>query len=577
MISRPTTSPDRNRLTKKRHPVPEWYRWANRYHDTLLRRHAGFVTQYRNGSEGDFRTLVPNISRDLTAMGVRGRRELTLALKAKDSNWCDRIISGYAAFQRQYSDQLQSIQAPLEGERISHYPTLQDVLGNFKFLVDTYQVEFPRWRNDDESIKVITDPITLRCPSSGNEVALGRFAIKLPRSAWTTTRFDDFIVEALEPNLSGDEDGSDDDDEGTPRGFFHPHVNTDGNVCTGAQGPAIRAALREGRLGDAFDLFALILNHYNIDSPYCRLSVWNGNHFTCTDCGGRARAGHARGPSQCYRCDYTENGNRWREGDAIRNRLCRRCAPTCGGCGQRYCLKCAEENPRTHQRYCPSCRATCELCGEVGNRADLMSCVTSQDGMVADQRACPACRATCHGCGRAAVTDSLDSSRRCAICSVENIVSTEEIPNGTQEEEQHPTQNAEEVAPDLGGRDAGEDRGDPGQTQRGSEDRDSSDDPASDLVSDTSVVDSIIDRIHDEDEIEDDLIEDDPVEDPGTQESERHRRLQEAQRVQPRDQNGRFLSYSDSVEDRLEEARRVQPRDTSGRFLSYAPTQTDGN
>src|SRR5678815_5899637 len=62
----------------------------------------------------------------------------------------------------------------------------------------------------------------------------------------------------------------------------HPHVR-DHQLCAGDATVPIKAALREGRICDAFLAVNAVLHHYNPGSAYVSLDEWSGT--PCADCG----------------------------------------------------------------------------------------------------------------------------------------------------------------------------------------------------------------------------------------------------------------------------------------------------
>ena len=119
-------------------------------------------------------------------------------------------------------------------------------------------------------LSVTTEPITLQ------HVELGPFAIEL---CWDRLNHQPdsncFDIDALEPNPASADDL-----------ITHPHVK-DLSLCAGDAAPAIRTALQEGRLADAFCLVRSVLLTYNARSPHALLAQWDGQE--CSDCTARTR------------------------------------------------------------------------------------------------------------------------------------------------------------------------------------------------------------------------------------------------------------------------------------------------
>ena len=58
-------------------------------------------------------------------------------------------------------------------------------------------------------------------------------------------------------------------------GFFHPHVNSDGNPCLGNIGGSLAQLLGEGEHAQALALLLEFLRSYNPDNPYIKLERWD--------------------------------------------------------------------------------------------------------------------------------------------------------------------------------------------------------------------------------------------------------------------------------------------------------------
>ena len=58
-------------------------------------------------------------------------------------------------------------------------------------------------------------------------------------------------------------------------GYFHPHVNSDGNPCLGNIGGSLAQLLGEGEHAQAITLLLEFLRSYNPDNPYVRLERWD--------------------------------------------------------------------------------------------------------------------------------------------------------------------------------------------------------------------------------------------------------------------------------------------------------------
>jgi hypothetical protein len=190
-----------------------------------------------------------------------------------------------------------------------------------------------------------TKPIELE------DVPLGPFAIELHLKR-LGDRFDSscFGCVALKPNPASGNDS-----------VTHPHVQ-DGQLCAGDASVPISAALRQGRICDAFCLVRSVLQTYNAASPYVALDSWDG--VTCSDCSCSTSRENTSG---CEHCDQD---------------YCDECMSCCEACDGSCCRGCLERDGESDAYLCPSCRTTCDDCGRVVNSDD----VEGTSGL------CPQCR-----------------------------------------------------------------------------------------------------------------------------------------------------------------------------------------
>ena len=106
-----------------------------------------------------------------------------------------------------------------------------------------------------------TDPITLE------GVYLGPFSIRLNVDLLEAGRTDAsaFQAVALDPHPASSSDTT-----------THPHVRDD-YLCAGEASEPISAALREGRVADAFLLVRSVLTNYNRSSPFIAPCSFSGS------------------------------------------------------------------------------------------------------------------------------------------------------------------------------------------------------------------------------------------------------------------------------------------------------------
>jgi hypothetical protein len=196
---------------------------------------------------------------------------------------------------------------------------------------DGLQVE-PRRRR----LTVRTGRIVLR------ELDLGPFEVGLRLDRLARLDASCFDCVALEPRPAAGDSA-----------VTHPHVK-DAVLCTGDAAAPIAAALRQGRLVDAFLLLGAVLNTYNPQSPYIALEEWEGDGSSCAECGDAAGSRHL-----CF-CEDCERA------------VCEACMSSCEVCDDACCRSCLERDRVSDTYCCAACRRVCEDCGRTvdANHAD---------------------------------------------------------------------------------------------------------------------------------------------------------------------------------------------------------------
>lgn len=116
---------------------------------------------------------------------------------------------------------------------------------------------------NEDNIQAVTSAITLE------DVDVGCFLVtlKIDGSGGVS-------IEAYENNVN----------ELNEDGYFHPHVDRDGNPCFGNLVATIPLLLGSGRFGEALSLIYDFLKSYNSDSPYLKLHELIGEVDSCEDC-----------------------------------------------------------------------------------------------------------------------------------------------------------------------------------------------------------------------------------------------------------------------------------------------------
>ena len=248
-------------------------------------------------------------------------------------------------------------------------PDLAEWVAEVRQLEDEFERVEVRWA--DRLFRIVTEPIALR------GVELGPFAVGL---AWDrvgrATGARCFTLTALDPRPAAGK-----------ATVVHPHVE-DGHLCAGDAAEALDAAVRDGRLADAFQLVRSVLTTYNPRSAYAPLDAWDGT--ACAEC-GRVVVQDDR--FSCEGCDAD---------------LCDQCAGSCSVCSATRCGGCLER--------CPVCEDSC--------------CSACLGPTASDRSVCPACRVTCAGCRSTVAADDVDEeTRRCPDCLV---TEDDEDPNDSQ-------------------------------------------------------------------------------------------------------------------------------------------------
>ncbi len=179
----------------------------------------------------------------------------------------------------------------------------------------------------DQYLTVTTEAIELQ------GVYLGEFKIVLDINRLSREcGSDSFNVRAVDPHPAASNSS-----------VTHPHVS-DESICPGDAAAAIRAALRNGRICDAFMMMRSVLLVYNPGSPHVSLDDWGGQ--------------------PCYECGYSVS-----EGDLFwcemcEENFCDECARFCDRCSMTICKGCSKTCPVCDQVMCGSCMTVCDDCGE---------------------------------------------------------------------------------------------------------------------------------------------------------------------------------------------------------------------
>ncbi|MCA9235485.1 MAG: hypothetical protein KDA44_08425 [Planctomycetales bacterium] len=192
-----------------------------------------------------------------------------------------------------------------------------------------------------DELAVVTDPVVLE----GRE--LGRFELRLALTDRARSQLPLRVI-ALDPQPARSNDD-----------VTHPHISGEA-LCAGEGLAPLKAALRDGRLGDVFQIAARVLATYNPGSAYVALEDWDG--------------------VRCPACDDTVEKDGLAVCRACRRELCCDCAGVCHGCDESLCDDCSAD--------CGDCGAEC----------------------------CPECLEPCVGCQTFYCQECLDEQSQCAAC-----------------------------------------------------------------------------------------------------------------------------------------------------------------
>ena len=239
-----------------------------------------------------------------------------------------------------------------------------------------------RWDHKLKHLYVTTDAIDLRDDENDENTYLGQFEIrlKIPQIFSPDTTEQGVVITALDPHPAA-----------AKYHVTHPHVS-DEHLCMGDGKMAIFGAVQQGRLYDAFEIIKSILNTYNPDSPYVKLSEWeNGSEdeeSSCDECGYSTDD-----LSTCNSCGHIVCDECSRSCNSCENTFCNNCLQTCPECDESVCNGCMTECSECHKPMCRSClngheceRVECAHCHEEVVEADALRCRCGK-------MLCPACDA----------------------------------------------------------------------------------------------------------------------------------------------------------------------------------------
>lgn len=287
-----------------------------------------------------FATLRPAINELEKSIGL-----YTLACKKRFHAAARRLDQRALAASERLARECQYLFNELTPEARSRSATKLPTPSQINAELIQIEEEFGQWDYSpaDTHLRVSTDPIELE------GVYLGPFEIAIDlRSLPYLHQRGSVYVSALDPQPAAGSDL-----------VTHPHVS-DERVCMGDAHATLHAALRNGRLADAFLLIRGVLTTYNPDSPYVDLDHWSFG--CCEDCGDR----------------LYEDGRNWCE-ECQRGDFCDSCIGLCRCCELYACLQCLKHCDSCDEDVCNPCLRVCAGCEE----ACCVSCL--------DQDLCPNC------------------------------------------------------------------------------------------------------------------------------------------------------------------------------------------
>ena len=247
--------------------------------------------------------------------------------KALVRNWpvaARRMANQTAAALRDLPHYITDAQRGIEAS-LTPVPSLRDLCGEILQLRQEF--DGIRYSCEKSYLAVTTETFEF------HGVYLGDFEIALDISLLAReSGSDTFLVMAKDPHPAA-----------SNRSVTHPHVNNE-EICPGDASAAIRAALCDGRVCDAFMLMNSVLSVYNPGSPHVSIENWGG--------------------TPCYDCGYSVSENYVNWCESCEENFCDDCSTSCYGCDKTICSGCAISCPVCENNMCRSCMTICGDCGE---------------------------------------------------------------------------------------------------------------------------------------------------------------------------------------------------------------------
>jgi len=274
----------------------------------------------------------------------------------------------------------------------TYIPSIKDLIEEIRITKNTFQSLSCR----DGVLSIKTHNITLS--DGDNEIELGDFKICFNLGMNFNSVLSDILsVCALNPNPAQGRSG-----------VTHPHVD-DERLCGGDGDPLIRQALQQGRIEDAFKLVLAVLDNYNDESPYVHLNEWDGEVYSCDECGADDLTEDTI--YSCESCDQIFCENCISLCDKCSRSICMQCSSHCEACDCNMCSRCAESTgcETCKNTICNECMETCVVCGknrcgeclkgcEICDAKICENCLTNC--AECETILCEDCKMTCDNCGK---------------------------------------------------------------------------------------------------------------------------------------------------------------------------------
>lgn len=294
--------------------------------DHLIRM-AGRIHRHLSSPSASIHSEWHRAASELLARSQKMQRDWELARQAAEHGW----HAAAAVKEQDVQSEAARIEAaasilvnqPMRPPAQSNPPLLGTIVAELQQLED----EFESFEIDlkEGLVGVTTPPIVLE------EIHLGPFSIELHVNRLSDRLGSEcFNCISLEPNPAASREDT-----------THPHVQ-DGHICAGDANLPVTAALKEGRIADAFLLIQSVLQNYNEDSPYISLENWSGR--------------------RCDDCDYVVDSDSLCFCEGCERDICEDCYSSCDMCDSGCCRSCLETDTVSGNRCCSACRHTCSEC-----------------------------------------------------------------------------------------------------------------------------------------------------------------------------------------------------------------------